>query len=165
VAPGDQAVVTVGVFRAGTQSNIIPETAHLEGTIRSRDEGVRKHVGEAVSRICTQVAQAHRTEARVEVAPGCPLVRNSAEMLEIVRRVGQRVLGPQAVHEFEEITMGGEDFAFYLEDNGGVPGAIFRLGIETTAPGHGPRFDFGHKALVPGMRMMAGVAVEFLLGS
>ena len=163
IAPGDQAVVTVGVFRAGTQSNIIPETAHLEGTIRSRDEEVRKHIGEAVPRICTQVAQAHRTEARVDIVPGCPMVRNSPAVLSIVRRVGERVLGAKAVRDFEEISMGGEDFSFYLEDNGGVPGAIFRLGIEETAPGHGPRFDFGYKGLVPGMRVMAGVAVEALL--
>ncbi len=162
VAPGDQGVVTVGVFRAGSQSNIVPDVAHLEGTIRARDAAVQEALFVSVRRICERVAEAHRTEAQVRIEAGYPVVRNSPEMLDVVRRVGQRMLGPEAVHDCEEITMGGEDFAFYLEDQGGVPGAIFRIGIESTAPGHASKFDFGSQALVPGMKMMAGIAAAHL---
>jgi metal-dependent amidase/aminoacylase/carboxypeptidase family protein len=61
--------------------------------------------------------------------------------------------------------MGGEDFAFYLPEQGGVPGAMFFLGVESDEGLHTPRFDFGSAALESGILMMANLALGFLSGS
>jgi metal-dependent amidase/aminoacylase/carboxypeptidase family protein len=60
--------------------------------------------------------------------------------------------------------MGAEDFAFYLPPQGGVSGVIFSLGVESDAYIHNPHFDFGSKALEPGILMMANLALAVLGG-
>jgi metal-dependent amidase/aminoacylase/carboxypeptidase family protein len=59
-------------------------------------------------------------------------------------------------------TMGGEDFAYFLEDQGGVPGVIFRVGVDCPANQHTSRFDFGSRAILPALRIMAHLTVRFL---
>ena len=70
------AVVTVARIRAGTTTNVIPETAQLDGTIRTVDPRVRKDAHAAVRRIATHVAAAHDMEATVEIAEGYPVTVN-----------------------------------------------------------------------------------------
>ena len=70
---------------------------------------------------------------------------------------GVRERLPQA-----EQRMGAEDFAFHLEDQGGAPGVMFSIGVETDENLHTPRFDFGSAALEPGILMLTNVALRAL---
>jgi len=91
-----------------------------------------------------------------------PPVKNDPRMLELVRGVGSEVLGRRNVLPPPPQQMGAEDFSFYLKDQGGAPGVMFALGVETDETLHTPRFDFGSAALEPGILMMAGVAIRAL---
>lgn len=162
VAPGKEAVVTIGLFQGGTRRNIIPDSVRLEGTIRSRHPEVRERLHASVRRICEQVPQALGGSAEVEILPGYPMVRNNKDLLDLVRRVGGELFGEENVIEAADPVMGSEDFAFYLEEQGGVPGAMFSLGVETNEHLHSSYFDFGEKALIPGMTIMSRLALEFL---
>jgi amidohydrolase len=162
VAAADQAVITIGVIRGGTRLNVIPDVVHMEGTMRTRDVKVREAVVAAIRRVCTHVAQGLGGEAEVAIGDGYPATRNNPEMMEFVREVGNKVLGPENVLDFNEQVMGAEDFSFYLEDQGGVPGTVFRLGTDATVPLHNAGFDFGDGPLLPGMRLMASLAAEYL---
>jgi len=164
VAPGTAAVVSVGSFQAGQSGNIIPAQAILKGTIRTREPDVRKNVVEAVRGIACEVARALGGECQVEVEEGTPRLRNDPELMELVARVGMDILGEHNVIRHSQITMGAEDFSFYLEEQGGVPGCLFRLGVETDETIHTSGFDFGSAALEPGMLMMANVAIAYLSG-
>jgi amidohydrolase len=162
VAPYQAAVVTVGSFQAGAQGNIIPSEAVLRGTIRTRDPEVRTKAIESVRTIATGVAGALGAGCEVEIESGTPRVRNDERLNDLVRRVGERILGAENVLDAVDVTMGGEDFSFYLSEQGGVPGCLFRLGVETDQSIHTPGFDFGTAALEPGILMMANVALTYL---
>ncbi len=164
VAPSDQAVVTVGVFQAGSRGNIIPGEARLRGTIRTREPGVRERVVASVRRIAESTAAAFGARAEVSIEDGCPRVKNDPRLLGLVRDVGHSVLGPQGVVDAPEATMGADDFGYFLEEQGGVPGCLFRLGVETDRPVHGADFDFGHQALAAGILMMSNLAIRYLSG-
>jgi len=164
VAPATAAVVSVGSFQAGQSGNVIPAQAILKGTIRTREPDVRKNVVEAVRGIACEVARALGGECRVELGEGTPRLRNDPELMELVARVGMDILGEHNVIRRSQITMGAEDFSFYLEEQGGVPGCLFRLGVETNEAIHTAGFDFGSAALEPGMLMMANVAIAYLSG-
>jgi len=56
--------------------------------------------------------------------------------------------------------MGAEDFAFYLAEQGGVPGVIFRLAVESEANLHSARFDFGSRGIEPGILMLGNLALR-----
>ncbi len=164
VAPYHQAVVTVGCFQAGSRSNVIPDEAFLKGTIRTRHPQVRSKICKAVRRIAVECARALGAEARVKIKPGCHRVKNNPDLMNLVRKVGVRVLGAKNVLEARLATMGSEDFSYYLEEQGGVPGCLFRLGTGGKSFVHTPTFDFGHVALEPGILMMTNVAIQYLAG-
>ncbi|GAA4731452.1 amidohydrolase [Isoptericola chiayiensis] len=58
VGMGEQAVLTVGSVRAGTQANIIPDRAELLVNVRSFDHGVRDRVLAAIHRVVDAEAAA-----------------------------------------------------------------------------------------------------------
>jgi amidohydrolase len=161
VAPYESAVVTIGSFHAGAQRNVIPREAVLQGTIRTRDPAVQTRVVEEVRRITTGTAAAFGTQAEVQFLEGYPRVKNDPTLMEFVRTVGHEVLGPDNVLDAHEQTMGGEDFAYYLTEQGGVPGCLFKLGLGCKAQLHTAQFDFGKPALPYGMLMLANLARRY----
>jgi amidohydrolase len=164
VAPTWQAVVTVGTFRAGSRGNVIPEEALLRGTIRTRMPGVQERVVASVKRIAESTAAAFGARAEVRIEDGTPRVKNDPRLLGMVREVSRSILGEQSVVEAQEATMGADDFGYFLEEQGGVPGCLFRLGVETDHPVHSAKFDFGHRALEAGILMMSNLAIRYLSG-
>jgi amidohydrolase/hippurate hydrolase len=162
--PDRPAVLSFCSFNAGTKENIIPDSACLLGTIRGMDKSTVRAVRRALGRVATGVAESMR--GRVEISDGetYPPVRNDPELLELVRGVGIELLAKRNVLPSEEQSMGAEDFAFYLSDQGGVPGVLFQLGVGSDAGLHSARFDFGSAALGPGILMMANVALRALEG-
>jgi amidohydrolase len=162
IAPASQAVVTIGALRAGRARNVIADEALLQGTLRSRDPQVRQRVIAAVERIAARTAEALGCTARFVLQPGYPRVHNDPALLELVERVGRRVLGPQQVLRATEATMGADDFSYYLSEQGGVPGCMIRLGVESEAALHTAEFDFGRRAIGPGLRLLAACCLELM---
>lgn len=162
IAPFESAVVTIGSFHAGAQRNVIPAQAALQGTIRTRDTNVQARVVEEVRRIATGTAAAFGATAEVQFLQGYPRVKNDPKLLELVRQVGGELLGQENVLDASEQTMGGEDFSFYLSEQGGVPGCLFRLGLGNCAHLHTAQFDFPDSALPYGILMLANIALRYL---
>jgi amidohydrolase len=161
------AVVTVGMIRGGVRTNIIPDSVELAGTIRTFDESVRSALHDKVTRTAEQIAAASGATAAVRIQRMTPVVHNDPALTERMVPTLERVLGSANVTIGQQTTT-AEDFAFYQQK---APGLFFFLGITpkgtdpaTAAPNHSPRFFADESALVPGMRAMANLAVDFLLG-
>jgi amidohydrolase len=163
INPWDAGVVTVGRVEAGVASNIIPETARLEGTFRALTEEVRTTIAAAIRRIAESTAAAFRASASVALGKdGYPPLSNPPEMADLVRQTVVETLGPEALVEMDHPSMGAEDFAFYLEK---VPGAIFLLGnsaASTPHPIHSPHYVFNDDAIPVGMRVFCGLIQRLL---
>ena len=159
--PDRPVVVSFCSFQAGTKHNIIPDSARLLGTIRATDMRTLRRVRRAVERVARGVARSMRGKIEMADEPSYPPVHNDPELLDLVRSVGGELLGKRNVHDSKEQRMGAEDFAFFLADQGGVPGVIFGLAVESQANLHTSRFDFGSAALEPGILTMANVALRF----
>jgi len=160
--PAEPVVLSFCAFQAGTAANVIPDSAVLLGTLRAMELSVLRRVRRSLWRVARSVATGMRGKVTIEDLACYPPVKNDPELLELVRQVGCALLGRRNVGQARNQVMGSEDFSYYLPEQGGVPGAMFRLGIETTANHHTPRFDFGSAALEPGILMMANVAALFL---
>lgn len=158
--PDRPVVLSFCSFQAGTKHNIIPDSARLLGTIRATELQTLRRVRRALERLAGGVARSMRARVTMRDEPIYPPVKNDPALLELVRGVGQELLGKRNVIRSTEQRMGAEDFAFYLADQGGVPGVIFSLGVETDVNLHTARFDFGSAALETGILMMANVALR-----
>ena len=160
--PDEPVVLTFGSLKAGTMGNIIPDSAVIEGTIRALEYKTMRRVRRALGRVASNVGRALRTRVGIRDLHVYPPVKNDAAMLAFTEDVGVELFGRRNVMRPEGYLMGGEDFAFYLPEQGGVPGAFVFMGVEMDENLHTARFDFGSAALKPGILMLTNLALRFL---
>lgn len=160
--PTEAAVITVGKFTAGTATNVIPERATIEGTARTLSAPARGQIREGIRRRCAGIASAAGCGLDFAWEEGYPPTINDAEMAGYVERVARDALGPQGYLPAARPSMGGEDFAYYLEQ---VPGCFFMVGVTppdgTSHPLHSDRYDFPDAALPVGVRMFVELVRNF----
>ncbi|MBU0927501.1 MAG: amidohydrolase [Spirochaetes bacterium] len=161
VDPFEAAVVTVGVFQGGSRYNVIPETATIQGTVRSFDEGVRMLVRDRVIAIAEKTAEALGGSADVDYRLTYPPLVNDPGIYAIVKASVATELGAEKYVEVARPAPGGEDFAFFAK---AVPSAYLFLGYrkpgETPVQPHNPRYDFDEAALGVGVRTMVRCALD-----
>jgi len=151
-----EVVVSVTQVRAGTAFNIIPETAVMNGTVRTFDTDLWKELPGRFERIVQGVAGALGCTAEVAYERyNMPSVNDRA-MAELAHAAAADIVGPQNVVTTIR-TMGGEDFSAFLHE---VPGAFLAIGSRNAEKGlvhmhHHPRFDVDEGAI--------GIAAELLL--
>ena len=164
----DPAVLTVGHVTAGTRDNIIPETAALEGTIRTVSEATRARVHEGVRRVVAGICAAHGATGELEIVPGYGVTMNAPSFVDLVGDEARALVGPDCVGRLAAPLMGAEDFSYVLQR---VPGAIVMLGArpadvdEATAPqNHSNRVVFDEPSMALGAALHAAVALRYLGG-
>ena len=159
-----QAVVTVGIMKAGTRNNIIPSTAMLEGTIRTFKDSYTDQIRDEIKLISEKVAEAHHASAEVEfrVYGGYPVTVND----ENLARDFSSSLMEAANGDFFEARVprtGAEDFSFYAQQ---VPGLFFFLGVnapgvEDSPTNHSPYFYVDDSALTNGVKAFVNLVEDF----
>jgi hippurate hydrolase len=160
----DPAVVTVGHIDSGTTDNIIPEVAHMEGTIRSVSEETRELVQSSIRRVASSVAEAYGCTSQIDIIKGYPVTINDQKMAELVGHTAERVLDYGRFVEASRPAMASEDFSYVLQK---VPGAMMGLGAcpagianpLEAAPLHSNRMVLNEDALHTGIAMHAAMAM------
>jgi len=148
----EQAVLSVTQIHAGTASNIIPETAWFEATIRSFDPAVRALLRKRVHEIVEGQAAAFGVSAEIAYDWGYPATVNHEREARFAAEVAREIAGEGAVDADAPREMGAEDFAYMLEAR---PGAYLFLGTGPGAGLHHPRFDFNDEAAPVGASFLA----------
>jgi amidohydrolase len=148
VDPLDSCVVSVTRFEAGTASNIIPQSARLNGTVRTLKSATRDMVERRIREISAGIATAGGATARVEYRRGYPPTVNHAAQTDFAASVAHKVAGESHVEANAPAFMGAEDFSFMLEAR---PGAFIFIGNGDSAKLHHPAYDFNDAALPYGM--------------
>ncbi|MFW6079953.1 MAG: M20 metallopeptidase family protein [Gemmatimonadota bacterium] len=163
LSPLAPSVVTVGIIRGGERFNIIPETVHLEGTVRTYDPDVRDAVERRMDEILRGITMAGGGSYTLDYDRGTPATINDTTLTARMAPTLAAVMGEDGVETLPP-TMGGEDFAYFANE---VPGFYFRLG--STDPGHGsgghhtPTFRADDASVPIGMRVMANLLVDYLV--
>jgi amidohydrolase len=158
VDPVEPAVLTVGEIGAGTAFNIIPEKAHLGGTVRTLDPDLRESMPGRIEALARGVAKGMRGDANLDYTFSYPVTVNDEGAADRVLGVAENLFGAESVLELPNPSMGGEDFAFFLEK---VPGAFIWLGVGEDVSGlHTPQFAFDEEVLPRGSALLAALALE-----
>ena len=155
--PFTPRVISVTHVEAGTTWNVIPETARLEGTVRTLDAAQRALAEERFRSLVTGIAAAYGAEADIRWKHGSGAVINDEKLCILAREVAREVGLTPAL---QEDTMGGEDFSCYLVNR---PGLFVRVGTGGGYPGHHPKFTVDPAALVPAARFFATLARKCLM--
>jgi amidohydrolase len=162
------AVVTVARIRAGTTTNVIPETARLDGTIRTVERRVREEAHAAVRRIAEHVAAAHDMVAEVRIAEGYPVTVNDPGAADDVLATARWLVGDDLAVAMPSPVMGAEDFSYVTEK---VTGSMAFLGTRppgvrpaNVAPNHSNRMVLDESSLATGVALYAAAALCRLAG-
>ena len=161
--PTEPAVLSVTQFHAGTAYNVIPSEATLRGTARTLTPEARTLVKECLERRARGLADAGGCDLEFTWKQGYPPTTNDPEMADYVARVAGELLGPDRYVPAARPTMGGEDFAYYLEK---VPGCFFVVGLcppgREAFPGlHTAGFDFPDAAMETGIAVLCELVRRF----
>jgi hippurate hydrolase len=170
IDPNDTGVVTVGEMHGGTTGNIIPDTAYLQGTIRTFNDETREFIKKRVVEISEGIAKTFRCEVDVELSKPCDAVINDKDLKESIFKYTQDLLGPQQAVDMEAVTgktqrmSASEDFGFLSGKTAplmlGLPASLEKDG--EIHPQHHPKVLFDEKVLPAGAAVYANAAIEWL---
>ena len=158
----EPSVLTVGVFRSGERSNIIPAEAYLEGTVRTYAPAVRDLIERRMKEISEGLATSNGGGVDFSYTRGYPSTLNDSTLARRSAPSLERAVGKDRVLRVEP-SMAGEDFSFFAN---AVPGFFFSLGVQkagTTSGGHHtPTFVADDAAIPVGIKAMTTLVLDYL---
>ena len=157
VDPVEPAVLTVGEIGAGTAFNIIPDKARLGGTVRTLDADLRREIPARIEELSRGIAKGMRGDVDLDYTFSYPVTVNDEAAADFALGVAEDLFGGESVLQLPNPSMGGEDFAYFLEK---VPGAFIWLGVGEDVSGlHTPRFAFDEEILPRGAALLTALAL------
>ena len=150
----DRVVVSVTQIHTGTVNNVIPDTAYLNGTVRTFDPVVQKMVKERMAQIVAGQAASYGVEAKLEYQEGYPATINDAEKAGFATEVAREISGDDRVTGNTGREMGAEDFSYMLQKR---PGAYLFLGQGEGAGLHHPKYNFNDEIAPVGASFFARI--------
>ncbi|WP_299736195.1 M20 aminoacylase family protein [uncultured Roseobacter sp.] len=155
--PVDQVVVSVTSFETSSKAfNVIPQRVALKGTVRTMSGEMRDLAETRLKKIATGVAESFGAEARVDYVRNYPVMVNHDEQTKFAADVATKISGSCAD---APLVMGGEDFAFMLEER---PGAYILVGNGPGAAVHHPEYNFNDEAIPTGCSWWAEIVEQRL---
>ncbi|KPQ05748.1 MAG: hippurate hydrolase [Rhodobacteraceae bacterium HLUCCA12] len=151
VPPSRQLVLSVTQIHAGAAYNVIPESAHLAGTVRYFDRATADMVTQRMQALCDGVAAGYGVEVTMDMRNVFDVLENDPALSQAMVEAARDLVGDKAVVKAEQV-MGSEDFADMLQ---AVPGAYCTIGHAGSVPLHNPGFIFDDAALPVGVALMA----------
>lgn len=153
--PVDQIVVSVTSFETSSNAfNVIPQQVQLKGTVRTMSTAMRDLAEQRIKDICTGVAATFGGSAEITYYRGYPVMVNHDEQTAFAADVARKVSGSC---DDAPLVMGGEDFAFMLEER---PGAYILVGNGDTAHVHHPEYNFNDEAIPAGCSWWAEIVEQ-----
>jgi amidohydrolase len=164
--PLDSAVLTIGEFHAGTAENIIPEEAHLKGTLRTLTPEVREQAVCRIEEMVKSLDLAFGVSTTFENIEGYPAHINDSDKVDHMKACVEQVLGAEAAR-ISRPRMGAEDFAYFCQK---WPGAMVGLGCHDPARGfefalHSPHFEMDERVLDVGVQLMGHALIQYIENS
>lgn len=152
----DSLVLSVTRIDAGKSWNVLPGSVEFGGTARTHDLEVRAGLEARVRTLLTHFAEAAGAQATLSWHAGPPVLINDAQWAQVASEVAQ-----QAGYRVQtaDLHLGGEDFAFYLQQ---LPGAFVSIGSASAFGLHHAAFDPDEALIAPAARYFAQLAQQAL---
>lgn len=163
INPLKPAVLTVASFNAGSAFNVIPSTAGITGTVRTFDIDVQDQIIAEMEKIIATTCESAGATYIFNYTKGYPAVINHPDETALLVKSAKQVVGPEQTINIEP-SMGGEDFAYYLQK---VPGTFFFTGAGNaekgiTYPHHHGKFDVDEQAMLIAAKVLLTVTLDYL---
>lgn len=156
IAPVNPALVSITHFEAGTTWNVIPESAYMEGTVRTHAAKDREQIPARLEAIAKGIAASYGATADFKWHAGPPATDNDPEWTAFAAEVAKQN-GLQV--EEDPANMLGEDFSYFQQK---APGVYIHVGVGFTKSLHNPGFVVDQASLEPAAVYSAALAQNAL---
>ena len=157
-------VISVGSLHAGVRANIIPETAQMDGTIRSLDATMRKETHEKIKQTANAIAAANGATVEVDIKTQTLVNYNDPALAKKAAISLTKVAGVENVLE-SNWTTAAEDFSFYGER---APTFFFSLGgmekgkkSNEVGGHHTPDFYLDESGFINGVKAFCNLVFDY----
>lgn len=149
-------VLSIGQINGGRAPNVIADSVHLAGTVRSLHPETHANLPDWIKKMVTNICDTYGAKCEVTYRRGTPSVQNDSTLTQILEDAAREAWGSDHVQILAEPSLGAEDFAMYLQH---APGSMFRLGVgkenAQNYPLHHPLFEADEAAIVTGVVTLA----------
>ena len=162
--PLENTVVTIGEISGGENFNVIADQVKLSGTTRAYTEKNRIMIKNRMKDIIDGVSKAFGSEIVLNYKEGYPPTINHKLPTKNILDSASQVVGKGA--GFPYLSMGGEDFSYYLQN---IPGCFFFIGSAPdekdilSTPHHCSHFNIDERALLVGASVYIYL-IKYILG-
>ncbi|SIO72018.1 hippurate hydrolase [Burkholderia sp. GAS332] len=165
IDPLEAAAISLCAIQGGDLERgfaVIPEEVVIVGTARSLRPEVQDLIERRLQTVVQSVAESFGATATLEYERVFPATINSAEEAQFARSVAAELLGADKIIADPRPSLGGEDFAYMLQQR---PGAYIHLGSGSDVGLHNPHFDFNDELIPIGGALLARLAERALPSS
>ena len=164
VNTANPAVITIGSIHGGTAENIIPEEVNIKGTIRTLIKEDREFVKNRLIEVVEGVCKYSRAVCEIEIEDSYPSLYNNDNMLDVLKKSAEVIIGRENILNQENTKMGVESFAYFANEK---PSVFYFLGTgneekKTTYPAHSSLFDIDEDAIVLGVAIQCQLVSDYL---
>lgn len=161
--PISPVAITIGKIEGGIARNVIADRVKITGTARALGPKTARIIPRLIKRTVSGICKARGASFEIDAIAGYPAVVNHPGINKLIGR-SYRELYPGSRVATTDLTLGGEDFACYLEK---VPGAMFRLGVRNQKigadkPWHAVNFMVDESSMKIGSATLAMAALNYL---
>ncbi|MGO3417212.1 MAG: M20 metallopeptidase family protein [Pseudolactococcus laudensis] len=164
ISPLAAGLISWGQFSAGHANNVIPDTATIKASIRTRNPEIRTQMRDMVEQTVKGICEAYGATYDFDFMYGYSSVVNSTVEMEALRQSAVKVVGEKGVFEVPDM-MGGEDFSAYTDVK---PGCFFALGGGEAKDGYGhinhsPEFKVDDNSLPVGTAVFVQLIKDLMI--
>ncbi len=158
----EPVVLAFGQLEGGHTCNVLPSKIILKGTLRYLNPALKETLHQVIDDVIRSVEQFTEAKIAWSIPHESPGLINDYTCTDLIIEAAKSALGPENVHMMKESSMGGEDFAYYLEE---IPGAYFRIGCSDgkTRDIHTNDFDIDEKCMATAIKVFAETVKRYFI--
>ena len=142
--PIESLVISVTQIHMGDTNNVIPQTAWMNGTVRTLKPEIRDLAEARMKTVCESIGEAFGAKVDLDYQRLYPVTVNHEVETVFAADIARQIVGDSNVDDDAPPVMGGEDFSFMLEAR---PGAFIFVGQGDSAGLHHPEYDFNDEII------------------
>jgi amidohydrolase len=157
-------VVTVGALQSGNRPNVLPESAHISGTVRSLSKMNQATAHDLIKLYAQNIANSHGLKSTVKIDTGYEVLISDPAVTQLVSPALNQATDGVGAKEVPP-GMGSEDFGAFSKN---IPLVFWRLNAspyadKPGAPNHSPEFMIDEKALRIGTRALVASSLTYMI--
>ncbi len=163
--PMENILIGVGKIVGGNAYNVVAQQTYLEGTIRTLDENIRKKVKEDLVNLAKLTAQIYGASVTISFNDNTSALINDEQVTNETIKVATRLFGKENVITKRQPSLGGDDFAEYINLVKGCYGYVGSGNVtksQTRLAHHDQSFDIDEDCLYTSVEILATYAIEYL---